>query len=369
MKRLASLDAFRGLTIAGMILVNNPGDWSNVYWPLLHAKWHGWTPTDWIFPFFLFIIGVAMALSFRRREEGGADKAAFWKKVLIRTAILFGLGLVLAGYPRFDFPNMRILSVLQRLALCYLVVSAVLLTLPRPRHQWLVMGGIIALYLGIMYGIDVPGHGRGVLTPEGHASGYIDRLILGESHLWRGTKVYDPEGLVSTLPAIFTAFLGLQFGRVLLTTESHRERLRQWLIYGVVLVVLGQLAHFLMPINKQIWSPSYALFMSGLGGLFLAACYWLIDVRGLKKWATPFIMLGLNPLFIFWMSGFLVRNLTLVKLTTEDGPRSLWSLLYRTGFLPFLSDINASLAFALANVAFWLLVAWFMYRRKWFIKI
>jgi len=368
-KRLLSLDAFRGLTIAAMILVNNPGDWSHVYWPLLHARWNGWTPTDWIFPFFLFIMGLAMALSLKRREAGGASRAELWKQVFKRTAVLFGLGLMLNGYPRFDLAHLRIMGVLQRIALCYLVVSTVLLALPRRRHQWLAMAAIIALYLGIMYGVDVPGHGRGVLTAEGHASGYIDRLILGAAHLWSGTRVYDPEGLVSTLPAIFTTFLGFWFGRVLVERPSHRDRLRQWLIYAAGLLVAGQLAHFIMPINKQLWTPSYVLFMCGLGGLFLAGCYWLIEVRGRAKWSRPFVMLGRNSLFIFWLSGFLVRNLLLIKFTTADGPKSLWNLLYLKSYAPLFSAINASLAFALTNVAFWLLVAWLLYRRRWFIKI
>ncbi|UCH09368.1 MAG: DUF5009 domain-containing protein, partial [Fidelibacterota bacterium] len=261
MKRLTSLDAFRGLTIAGMILVNNPGDWSHVFRPLLHAEWNGWTPTDWIFPFFLFIMGVAMALSLRVRIETVVHKSAVWLKIFKRTLLLFGLGLVLsafrtydvsmvrlliillvlivlavgvilfarlrysdaeerrtavadivngalpfvilgvilAGFYSFNFATVRIPGVLQRIALCYLIVSAVMVLLPRSRDQWIAMCLMILLYLGIMYLLYVPGFGRGIWTAEGHASGYIDRLVLGETHLWRSTKVYDPEGLVTTL--------------------------------------------------------------------------------------------------------------------------------------------------------------------------
>ncbi len=367
-QRLASLDAFRGLTIAGMILVNNPGDWSRIYRPLLHAEWHGWTPTDWIFPFFLFIMGVAMALSFRRRVEGGAAKAALWAKVLRRTAILFGLGLILSGWPRFDLAGIRIMGVLQRISICYLIVCATILILPRQRHQWLVMAALIAVYLAVMYGLNVPGYGRGVLTPEGHAGGYIDRLILGQRHLWRGGS-FDPEGLVTTLPAILTAFLGLQFGRVLLARESHHDRLRHWLIWSGVLIAAGLIANLLIPINKQLWTPSYALFMAGLGGLFLAACYWLMDVRGWRRWFAPFVMLGMNPLIIFWLSGVLVRSMILIKVGGGDGQTSLWRWLYLEGLAFWLPDYPASLAFALANVAFWLLVAWGLYRRRWFVRV
>lgn len=430
-QRLTSLDAFRGLTIAGMILVNNPGSGLYVYAPLRHAKWNGQTPTDWVFPFFLFIMGVAMALSLRVRIETVPNQAAVWLKILKRTILLFGLGLVLsafrtysvslvrfiiiflslfvlsgaawlyqrfrfedpeqrnaaarrmlngalpfviigvilAGCYSFNFANTRIPGVLQRIAVCYLVVSAAMVLLPRPRDQWLLMGGLILAYLLIMYGLDVPGHGRGVLTPEGHASGYIDRLILGENHIYRGSKVYDPEGLVSTLPAILTAFLGLQFGGVIVRFKSHQDRVFQWLLWGGILLITGILLDYAIPINKQLWTPSYSIFMAGLAGLFLGITYWLIEMKGWKKWSMPFVMLGMNPLLIFWMSGFMVRNLILVKIATEGGESSLWSLIYTRGFATWLPDYSSSLAFALANVAFWLLVAWVMYRRGWFVKI
>ncbi len=367
-KRLTSLDAFRGLTIAGMILVNNPGDWSHVYRPLLHAEWNGWTPTDWIFPFFLFIMGVAMALSLRVRIET-ADRKAVWIKIIRRTVILFGLGFVLSAYPRFDLANVRIMGVLERIALCYLAVSAIMVLLPRNRDQWLVMGGLIGVYLLIMYGLNVPGYGRGVLTPEGHAGGYIDRLILGEQHLWRGTKIYDPEGLVTTLPAILTTFLGLQFGKVIVRYKEHQDRVFHWLLLGAILLITGILLDYLIPINKQLWTPSYSIFMAGLGGLFLGICYWLIEIKGRVKWSAPFVMLGMNPLIIFWFSGFMVRNLSLLKISTETGKTSVLRWLYAQGYASWLPDYPASLAFALTNVAFWLLVAWFMYRRRWFVKI
>lgn len=427
-KRLTSLDAFRGLTIAGMILVNNPGDWSHVFRPLLHAKWNGWTPTDWIFPFFLFIMGVAMALSLRVRIETIVHKVAIWVKIIRRTLLLFGLGLVLsafreysvslarfgwillvlvvlaaavalylrltvedasgrwqkaremwqasaffivlgvvlAGFYSFNFSTVRIPGVLQRIALCYLVVSAMMVLLPKSRDRWIAMSGLIVIYLLIMYLVNVPGHGRGVFTAEGHASGYFDRLIFGEKHLWRGTKVYDPEGIVTTLPAILSTFLGLQFGRVLVHVSDHKERLFQWLALGSFLTVLGLTLDFLIPINKQLWTPTYSIFMAGMGGLFLAGCYWLIDVKGKTAWAQPFVMMGMNPLIIFWFSGFLVRNMYLIDI----GETNLRNWLYVNGYTSWLGDTNiASLLFALSNVAFWLLVGWVMYRRRWFVKV
>lgn len=369
--RLVSLDTFRGLTIAAMILVNNPGSWAYIYAPFRHAPWHGWTPTDWIFPFFLFIMGVAMAISFQRRRSEEVGPGAMWLTVLKRSALLFGLGLILTGYPRFDLATIRIMSVLQRIAVVYLILSAVVLSLPRKRNQWLVMGGFIALYLGIMYGLDVPGHGRGMLTPEGNAAGYIDRLVLGKAHLWSGTRAagYDPEGLVSTLPAILSGYLGWVFGQILVNAKEHGETLRRWLFWGVGLTVIGWLLGLAMPINKQLWTPSYAIFMSGLGGLALALCYWIIEVKHLVGWSRPFVMMGMNPLLVFWLSGFLVRNLTLLKFESGGSTVSAWAWLYQAGFASWLPAYPASWAFALANVVFWLVVAWILYRRRIFIKL
>ncbi|MEE9466320.1 MAG: DUF5009 domain-containing protein [Candidatus Neomarinimicrobiota bacterium] len=368
-KRLTSLDAFRGLAIAGMILVNNPGSWSHVYAPLLHAKWHGWTPTDWIFPFFLFIMGVAIPLSMSKYHGDPAERRALWLRIFRRTAILFGLGLFLYGYPHFDWAEIRIPGVLQRIAVCYLAVSALVMLVPRPRDQWLVMGGLIALYLVIMWGLAVPEHGRGVLTPDGNAAAYVDRLLIGQAHLW-GNRPYDPEGLVSTLPAILSTFLGLKFGRVLVNTKDQQQVLNIWFTWAAVLLVAGLVAgNQVIPVNKQLWTPSYALLMAGFAGFFLATCYWVIEVRKHRRWAAPFIYMGMNPLIIFWLSGFLVVNLALVKLDTAVGEKSLWTWIYLEGYLSWLPDYPASLAFALTNVLLWLLVGWVMFRRKWFIKV
>ncbi len=352
-----------------MILVNNPGDWSHVYAPLRHAQWHGWTPNDWIFPFFLFIMGVALPLSFRRYTGAPDERRAMWLRIGRRASILFGLGLILSGYPRFDWTEIRIMGVLQRISLCYLAVAALMITVPRIRDQWLVMGGLIAVYLAVSWGVNVPEHGRGVLTSDGSAVAYLDRLVLGQRHLW-GHRPYDPEGLLSTLPAILSTYLGLAFGRVLLTTDDKQQVLNTWFTWSALLLVAGLIAdNLIIPVNKQLWTPSYALLMAGFGGVFLAACYWLIEVRSSRAWARPFIMLGLNPLIIFWLSGFVVRNLTLIKFETATGTVSLWSLLFLKGFATWLPPYPASLAFALTNVAFWLLMAGLLYRRQWFIKV
>jgi predicted acyltransferase len=297
------------------------------------------------------------------------DASLRWQKareMWQASAFFVVLGVVLAGFYSFNFSTVRIPGVLQRIALCYLVVSAMLVLLPKSRDRWIAMTGLIVVYLIIMYLVNVPGHGRGVFTAEGHASGYIDRLVLGAKHLWRGTKVYDPEGLVTTLPAVLSTFLGLQFGRVLVHVSDHKERLFQWLALGSFLTVLGLTLDFLIPINKQLWTPTYSIFMAGLGGLFLTGCYWLIDVKGKTAWAQPFVMMGMNPLIIFWFSGFLVRNMSLIHV----GESNVRNWLYVNGYTSWMGDTNiASLLFALSNVVFWLLVGWLMYRRRWFVKV
>ena len=236
-------------------------------------------------------------------------------------------------------------------------------------NEWLAMGCLSWLYVGIMWGENVPACGRGVRTAEGHADGLVDRLILGQEHLWRA-RSYDPEGTVSTLPAILSAFLGLQFGRVLIEHSDHQARINKWLLYSATLMFIGLLAdNLIIPVNKQLWTPSYAILMGGIGGFLLTVTYWIIDVKGYQNWSRLFAMMGMNPLFIFWFSGFLVRTLMIIKIDTAAGEKSLWSLLYLRGWGAMLPDYPASLAFALTNVAFWLLIGWVMYRQRWFIKI
>ena len=351
-----------------MILVNNPGSWAHIYAPLRHAQWNGWTPTDVIFPFFLFIMGVAMTLSLRARQVTAIGRRALLAKVVRRSILIFLLGLFLNGYPGFDLAQLRIMGVLQRIALCYLVVAGGALLLSR-RGQWVLMGGLLLAYQGIIMGIPVPGFARGDLTLEGNAAMYLDRLILGAGHLYR--QGYDPEGLVSTLTAALTTFLGLQFGLVLNAVQDHRDRLRRWLAWGGGLTAMGLVVGIWLPVNKQLWSPSYVLLMSGLAGLSFALCTWLVELRGpiWARLARPFVMLGMNALVIFAGSGLLVRTLMHINIDFPAGPVSAWAWGYQAVFAPLLPAQLASLAFALTNVAFWLGLAWWMYRRKWFVKI
>src|SRR6267143_3948596 len=287
--RLLSLDAFRGLTIAAMVLVNNPGTWAAVYAPLKHAEWHGLTPTDVIFPFFLFIVGMAIPLS---RPTAG--------RVLRRAAVIFALGLVLNGLPAFDWTTLRIAGVLQRIAVCYLV-AAVLFLATSWRTQAIVTAALLLGYWGAMTLVPVPGFGRGDLGPEGNVAAWLDRALLGP-HIWRGARVYDPEGILSTVPAVATTLLGVLAERWVRGARPARTIAGGLGLAGLIGVVLGAAWGLWFPLNKSLWTSSYAVLTAGLALLVFAACYWAIEIRGWRRWATPFAVLGVNALALYFFS-------------------------------------------------------------------
>lgn len=364
--RLTSLDAFRGLTIAGMILVNTPGSWRYVYAPLRHAEWHGWTPTDLIFPFFLFIVGVAMSFSLGRRVERGDSPAQLYGKVVRRALIIYAIGLFLSGFPSFDWGTIRILGVLPRIAIVYLIASVVVLNL-RPRGQAIVASVLLLGYWVLMTLVPVPGYGAGDLSVEGNLAAYVDRFFL-DGHMWRET--WDPEGLVSTIPAVATALLGALAGRLLRSGLDRRE-ITAWLfVAGWAGIVAGQIWGQVFPINKGLWTSSYVLFTAGAAASCLAVCYWLIDVQGWKRWAMPAVVLGKNPLAIFAASTLLVKILVRVRVpVVGDETTSMYNWIYEALFVPWAGEMNGSLAFALAHVLLWSGAAWFLYRRKIFLKV
>ncbi len=280
--RLISLDAFRGATIAGMILVNNPGSWSYVYGPLRHAEWHGWTPTDFIFPFFLFIVGVAMPISFGKRLARGDSRKELMKHVVRRSLILFGLGLFMALFPKFsNWDTLRIMGVLQRIAVVYLIASALYLMLEK-RGRWVALGALLFGYWAVMTLIPVPGFGAGDLSAEGNLGAFLDRLILGQDHLWRQDP-WDPEGLLSTLPAVGTTLLGIFTGEWIVSDRSNQQKVRGLLAASVAALVIGSLWDLLFPINKNLWTSSYVVFMGGMGGLIFGFFYWAIDLRKVAR--------------------------------------------------------------------------------------
>ena len=363
---MLSLDAFRGLTVAGMILVNNPGTWSAIYDPLEHAAWHGWTPTDFIFPFFLFIVGVSITLALARRAEGGGGKRALHRKVARRAAIIFALGFVLAGFPYFDLSKIRALGVLQRIALCYLVASFIFLH-TRARTQALVAAALLLFYWALMALVPAPGYGAGDLSVEGNLASYLDRLLLA-GHTWK--PLYDPEGILSTVPAVATTLCGVLTGHWLRAKNPAAEKAAGMFVAGAACVVAGWAWHHWFPVNKALWTSSYVLLTAGMALQLLAVCYWLIDLRQYRRWATPFVMFGVNALAVFFLSGIAGRLLGLIKFSRPDGKQvSLQKLIYENLFASWAAPVNASLLYAVCFVLVWLAFAALLYRRKIFIKV
>jgi predicted acyltransferase len=355
--------------MAAMVIVNNPGDWGQVYAPLLHAPWHGWTPTDLIFPFFVFIVGVSITLSARSQMPVPV--------ILRRAAIIFGLGLLLALYPRFDLSTVRIMGVLQRLAICYLAAALFFRAFRAPDHEddtWQAAIGVAALvllgYWGLMMFVPPPGGIAGDLTPSGNLGAWFDRTILGEAHLWRSARTWDPEGLLSTLPAIATALTGVAAGVILTSDRTQSEKVAFLIAGGGVAIAMGLVWGRSFPINKNLWTSSYVLLTSGIAAVVLAACYWLLDVREQRAVVRPFVVLGTNALVLFVASGLLVKTLIWIRVTGAAGTEvTLLRYLYESWFQPYGSPENTSLAFAFANLLVLYGLCEVLYRRKWFLRV
>ncbi|HID38325.1 MAG TPA: DUF5009 domain-containing protein [Calditrichaeota bacterium] len=351
-----------------MILVNNPGSWSHVYPPLLHAKWHGWTFTDLIFPFFLFIVGVAIVYALNRQLEKGAALQSIYKKIIRRTVILFLLGLFLSGFPYFDLSTIRIPGVLQRIAVCYFFSSVIFLHF-RQKGQ---IGWVVTLLLGywaMMEWIPIPGVGAGSYARGANLSNFIDSIVLG-NHVWKSSFPWDPEGVLSTVPAIATTLIGVLIGSFLKSKLEAREKTIYMLITGNALLLLGSIWHHWMPINKQIWTSSYVVLMAGLALLVLGTLYYLIDVRGMRRFTQPFVVYGANAITVFVLSGIVGRLLYLIKFSDGNGNTlTLKSMIYKNLFTSWLSPFNASLAYALSFIAISYWAMWILYKKKIFIKI
>ncbi|PLZ98774.1 DUF5009 domain-containing protein [Fischerella thermalis CCMEE 5268] len=385
--RLTSLDVFRGITIAGMILVNTASIAEpNVYPPLLHAEWHGCTPTDLVFPFFLFIVGVAMSFSFSKYTDvklyGENEKvflsppSPYWR-IIRRAAILFALGLLLNGFWNqgvwtFDFNSIRVMGVLQRISLTYLLASFVVLNIPR-KGQWILAGVLlIGYWLAMMY-VPVPGYGAGVLTRDGNLGAYIDRLIIPKAHLYKGDNynlMGDPEGLFSTIPAIVSVLAGYFAGQWIRSQKQINSKTSMDLVlFGLSCLVIGGIWDLAFPINKKLWTSSYVVFTTGWALLLLAFCYELIDVRRVRRWGKSFEIMGYNPIFLFTASVLLIKILVKTTVGTGENAPSTYNWIYQNLFLPWAGAYNGSLFLAITTVLLWLVVAYAMYRRRWLIKV
>ena len=391
-ERLASLDAFRGFAIAGMVLVNNPGDWSHLYSQLAHAAWHGWTFTDWIFPFFLFIVGVSMTLSTGRRLALGDHRAALLRSLARRAVVIFLVGFTLNLIPHFNWGAVRIPGVLQRIALCTLLAAPLVLWFGW-RGQVKALIGLFTVYAVLMLAVPVPGPdgvvATGLLQPGRDTGAWLDRALLS-GHLWVQSKTWDPEGLLSTLPAVGTVLFGVLTGHVLAWRAEAAHKTVWMLIAGLALLWLGAILDVvLMPINKALWTPSYAVFMAGWALLVFGAFYWLMDgapqarVRAAAaRFFQPLVIYGMNALFIFALSGFIAKMMGFIKIpvasaeaagaagaaTQAAASVSLKAGLYAPLKALPLEPVQASLLWALLFNAAMFIVAWAMWKKRWFIK-
>lgn len=369
--RLRSLDIFRGATIAGMILVNDPGDWGNVYAPLLHAEWHGWTPTDLVFPFFLFAVGMAIPFAFGRRlEEAAGERGPLYRQIVRRTLVLLALGLFLSWFPFFgrDWSTARLPGVLQRIALVYCFASLAFLHL-RARGRVILSVGLLAAYWLVLKVVPVPGYGAGDLSVAGNVAGWVDAALLGD-HVWRyAPGPGDPEGILSTVPAVVSALAGIFAGEWMRSRAEPRDKLIGLFVWGNLLLAAGLALAGWMPLNKNLWTSTYVVFTSGFALVVLAVAYYFVDLQGRDGWALPFDVFGKNSIAAYVGSGLMAKIFGMVRWQSAGDTVTLQDWLYGGLLASWLPPKLASLAWALLFVAVWLGLMWVLYRRKIFIKI
>lgn len=360
-ERLLSLDVFRGITIAGMILVNDPGSWSHVYAPLLHAKWHGLTPTDLVFPFFVFMMGVALSLG---RPKEGADRKSALQKALKRALMLFLIGVFLNGFPYFDLVNIRIPGVLQRIALVFAAIFWMHHYLD-VKKQYYLGATILVTYWVIMVIVPVPGVGPANLDPGTNFAAWMDSILL-KGHMWSATKTWDPEGFLSTFPAVVTGAMGMWTGRYLLKHDDKNHALVRVLIYGNLSVLIALMWNPFLPINKSLWTSSFVLATGGLGMLSFGALYWLLDVlkkRG--KWTFPFKVFGMNAITVYVFAGILADLMGIIEFSNN----TLKGHIYQ-GIATLIPEPKmASLIFAIMFVSICYIPIYVMYKRGIFWKV
>lgn len=360
-QRLLSLDVFRGMTIFFMIIVNTPGSWNYVYAPLLHAKWDGCTPTDLVFPFFMFIVGVSMAISYAK-FEGGPQKD--WiNKTITRGLKIILIGLLLNWFPFFtkNIADLRLWGVLQRIGFSFLI-AGVLISFVNKKYLWYLFGGILISYYLILLTA-----GDQALTLEGNLVRTIDLALFGESHIYKGYGIpFDPEGLLSTLPAVGTVVLGYIVGKNMLSISDHTQKIKWLLVVGILSGAAGFLwSHMGFPINKPIWSSSYVLYTGGLAMLFFALMIWIIDIEGFQKWTYVFKAFGQNPLVSYALSGLFVKTMLLIKI----GDQKLYGWTYSAIFQPVFGDYFGSFMFAFTYVMFIWIFAYTLDKKGIIVKV
>jgi predicted acyltransferase len=376
--RLLSLDVLRGGTMAAMILVNNPGDWGHVYPPLDHAEWNGCTPTDLIFPFFLFMVGVSIVFAMEKRlaqthDHGKLIWHAFKRMV---TLLLINYGVhIFFQFLGGNFSiisilrDIRIPGVLPRIAVVYFICTVIYLKTTPKTRVWVFISALIGYFI-IMTCIPVPGVGYANLNPETNLGAWLDRLVFGTNHLWNQSHVWDPEGILGTIPAIATGLFGIRVGTWLKNPDTEASKKVTWMfVYGVGAIILALFWDFFFPINKKLWTSSFVLYTGGLATVALATLYWLIDVNNYKR-ATPFfVAFGMNSITAYVLADIVPGLMGTIKMTYHGQPSNLYGYIYQTVFVPCFSPINASLAAAIALVLLLWLFMYPLYKRNIIIKV
>lgn len=363
--RVSSVDIMRGITIAGMILVNTAGDFEHVYPPLDHAAWDGLHLADVVFPFFVFVMGVSLALALSRALELGATRSQLVPKIVRRTLILFALGLLCNTFPSIDLATIRVPGVLQRIALAYACAAAVLLLVRNSVGRAGVAALLVLGYEALLSFVPVPGFGQGLRTPEGNLVGYVDRLVL-PGHLL--TPNFDPEGLLSALPTIATALIGVLCGTWLRESREAGRVIAGLLIAGLLCVIAGVALDPINPINKSLWSGSFVLVTAGLGMVCLALLHGVVDVQGWRRWALPFEMLGSNAIVLY--VGSTLANTLMIAFVAGPGGELVLKQLINRWIADFAGEPTlGSLLYAVAFLAVWTGVAALLWLRGIFIKI
>jgi predicted acyltransferase len=371
-QRLISLDVLRGITVAFMIMVNNNGDGAAAWWFMRHADWNGMTPTDLVFPTFLFVVGVSIVLAFASRAAHGATRAQLARQILQRAAILFALGLVVNGFPYFHLETLRIYGVLQRIALCYLLAGLLHVWNDGARSKGLIAAALLLGYWVLMRWVPVPGAGLpgrdiALLDPDANLVAWLDRRLFSAAHLYE--RVRDPEGLLSTLPALATVLIGMLAGSWLRSARSAPRKVAGLAAAAAGLLSAGYFWSLWFPLNKKLWTSSYVLVAAGWSMLALMLCYWLIDVPPRRaRWIRPWLVFGSNAIAAYMIAELLAILISVIPWRQDGTSMSLQQFLYRQLFVPLGEPALASFAYSAAFTALCFVPVWLLYRRGLFIK-
>ncbi len=367
--RLVSLDLFRGITIAVMILVNNQGNWSAVYPAFRHAAWHGWLGADIVFPFFLFVVGASIHLSCSSFLKAGTARKSLLIKVARRSAILIALGLFLNLFPFFNFETVRIPGVLQRIGLCYFFAS--IFYLYTGKQWWICITiGLIIIYGALLLWFSPAGFGRASLEPCCNLPGFVDgALFPGHTYEHAPAPGFDPEGLLSTIPAIATTMIGV-FAAILLQAASE-EKATRWIVpcAGILLTAAGLALDRIIPINKNLWTTSYVIFMGGLAILILFISHYFCDIRRYCLPAMPFLVLGRNAILVYLLSSLAGKAMISFHVTVPGTPMTVKNFIFIHAVAPWFEPAAASLFYAAVFLLFWWVIMFLLYRKKIFISL